>query len=222
MSDPHTSAAAENPALLNPATGAHTSPSLGSSLRSLSGKWGWIVALGALFIIAGTIALITVLPATVVSVLWVGAMMLVAGIGEVIAAFQFKDWGRFTLWLLLGAMYVAAGILTFMNPLLAAASLTLLLSIALIVGGIIRMWLAFNMKESQSWGWVMVSGVITLGLGIMILMRWPASSLYTLGIFLGVDMLFAGFGWVAAGLAIRRLTDGKFNGKTVDATATRT
>lgn len=183
--------------------------SLGSSIRTLSSKWGWIVALGAMYIIAGVIALITVVPATIVSVIWVGAMMLLAGIAEVFAAFQFKDWSRFILWFVLGLLYVGAGIITFMNPLLAAASLTLLLGIALVVSGCIRLWLAMKIRDTDAWSWVAFSGLITLALGVMILVRWPVSGLYVLGIFLGIDLLFAGFGWVRTGMAIHRLTDGK-------------
>lgn len=182
--------------------------SLGTSIRTLSHKWGWFVALGVLLIFAGTVALVTVVPATIVSVIWIGTMLFVIGIAEIVAAFRFKEWGRFALWLVLGLLYLAAGVMTFVNPLLAAASLTLLIGIALVAGGIVRGYIAYQMRDSNSWGWVALSGVITLLLGVMILMQWPASGLYVLGIFLGVDMLFAGFGWLSTGLAIRRLTDG--------------
>ncbi len=47
--------------------------------------------------------------------------------------------------------------------------------------------------------WVVVSGVITLLLGLIILIHWPVSSLYVLGIFLGVDLVFAGAGWIGLG-----------------------
>lgn len=183
--------------------------SLGASIRLLSSKWGWFVALGALFVITGALALVTVLPATLVSTVWIGAMLFVFGIGETIAAFQFKEWGRFFLWLVMGLVYIAAGVMTFINPVLAAISFTLIIAVALIVGGLIRIWLAFQMKEQRFWGFVAFSGAISLILGFMIIAQWPASGLYVLGIFLGVDLMFSGFGWISTGLAIRRLTDGK-------------
>ncbi len=52
--------------------------------------------------------------------------------------------------------------------------------------------------------WVVVSGVITLLLGLIILIHWPVSSLYVLGIFLGVDLVFAGAGWIGLGLGLRQ------------------
>ncbi len=65
------------------------------SLAPLHAKWGWIVALGIVYLVAGIIALGSVVIATVASVLVVGVMMFIAGVAEVINAFQVKTWGRF-------------------------------------------------------------------------------------------------------------------------------
>ena len=48
------------------------------------------------------------------------------------------------------------------------------------------------------------SGVITFLLGLLIVAKWPVSSLYVLGIFLGVDLVIAGAGWIGVGLGLRR------------------
>ncbi|AWM85319.1 HdeD family acid-resistance protein [Microvirga sp. 17 mud 1-3] len=175
-------------------------------LEPLRVKWGWIVALGVVFLIAGLIALGSVVMATVVSVAVVGAMMLLSGIAEIINAFGMKSWGKFFLWALLGALYVVAGIVTFQNPLLAATVLTLMLGVALIVSGFLRIFLATQMAEGAPWVWVALSGVITLLVGGMILARWPVSSLFVLGIFLGIDLVFAGIGWIGMGLALKHRT----------------
>ena len=173
-------------------------------IEPLRAKWGWIVALGVVYTIAGFIALGSVLMATVATVFIVGIMMLVAGIAEVINAFQMKSWGKFLLWVLLGALYIVAGILTFENPLLAAAFLTLLLACSLIVSGIMRIILGFSMKQGMPWVWVVLSGVVTLLLGLIILNHWPVSSLYILGLLLGIDLVFAGVSWIGIGLGLKR------------------
>jgi len=173
-------------------------------LAPLRAKCGWIIALGVVYVIAGLIALGSVVFATVVTVYIVGFMMLIAGIAEVINAFQIKSWGKFLLWLLLGALYIVAGFLTFENPLLAAAMLTLLLGVALLVSGIMRIILAFSMQEEAPWIWVALSGVITLLLGLIILVHWPVSGLYILGLFLGIDLVFAGASWIGIGFGLKR------------------
>jgi uncharacterized membrane protein HdeD (DUF308 family) len=174
-----------------------------SGLEPLRAKSGWITALGVVYIIAGLIALGSVVAATVASVFVVGIMMVIAGIAEVINAFQIKTWGKFILWLLLGALYIVAGFLAFDNPLLAAAVLTLFLGFALIASGIMRAVLAFSMQRTMPWIWVLLSGIITFLLGVIIVAHWPVSSLYILGLFLGIDLIIAGTGWVAIGLGLR-------------------
>ncbi|MBN9583367.1 MAG: HdeD family acid-resistance protein [Afipia sp.] len=175
-----------------------------AGLAPLRAKWGWIVALGVVYLIAGLIALGSVAMATVVSVYFVGVMMIVVGVAEVINAFQLKGWGKFLLWMLLGVLYIVAGFVAFENPLLTAALLTLILGASLVASGIMRIILAFSMKRETPWVWVLLSGLITLALGVMILARWPVSSLYILGLFLGVDLVMAGVGWIGLGFGLKR------------------
>ena len=177
-----------------------------SGLEPLRAKSGWIVALGIVYVIAGLVALGSVVMATVATVFLVGVMMLIAGAAEVINAFQIKTWGKFLLWILLGALYIVAGFVTFENPLLAAATLTLLLGIALLSSGIARIALAFSMKAATPWIWVLLSGVVTLLLGVVILAHWPVSGLYILGLFLGIDLVLAGASWIGIGLGLSRLS----------------
>lgn len=172
-------------------------------LDALRTKWGWIVALGIVYVIAGLLALASVAMATVVSVLVVGIMMVLSGVAEVVNAFQFKSWSKFLLWVALGLLYIVAGFIAFENPLLAAAVLTLLLGAALIASGIVRIVLAFSMKQGSPWIWVALSGLVTLLLGLVILGRWPVSSVYILGLFLGIDLVFAGMAWIGLGLGVK-------------------
>ena len=172
----------------------------------LRAKWGWIVALGLVYLIAGSVALGSVVLATVASVFLVGIMMIVAGIAEIINAFQLKGWSKFLIWVLLGALYIFAGFVTFENPLFAAAVLTLVLGAALVASGLVRIFLAFSMKRESSWIWLLLSSLVTMLLGLLILAHWPVSGVYVLGIFLGVDLMMAGATWIGLGLALHRST----------------
>ncbi|HEY4167330.1 MAG TPA: HdeD family acid-resistance protein [Reyranella sp.] len=183
-------------------TGPH---SLGEGMRALRPRWGWIVALGIISIIAGLIALAgDAMFATATAVYIVGFMMLFTGAMEIVAAFNAKDWSHRILWLLLGALYVFAGIICLQNPFAAATILTLLLGFALVIGGLVRIFLATRMRQGTPWGWVVFSGLISVFLGIIIVAHWPVSSFFVLGIFLGVDLIFIGSGWIAVGLALKR------------------
>jgi len=178
----------------------------GTDVAPLRAKWGWIVALGVVYVFAGFVALGSVVMATVASVLIVGVMMIVAGAAEIINAFQIKSWGKFLICALLGVLYIVAGFVTFENPLFAAVLLTLLLGASLVASGVVRLFLAFNMRREMPWIWVAFSAVITLLLGVLILARWPINSVYILGLFLGIDLVMAGAGWIGLGLGLHRVS----------------
>lgn len=175
-----------------------------STERKGRSVWGWWVALGVLFLIAGLLALGNLLIATVASVFFVGAMMILGGIAQIVFAFSYWGrWGRLILWLLLGLLYLAAGIVTFRNPALATAVLTLVLAAALIAVGILRLVAGFSFRPLKGWGWIVVSGVLTLILGGIIAFGWPVNSVWVLGVFLAIDLLFAGIAYVSLGAGIR-------------------
>lgn len=176
---------------------------VGPDIASLP-RWGWVFALGVVYLITGFVALGSVVLATVASVLLVGVMMIIAGVAEMINAFQVKTWGKFLLCALMGALYVVAGLVTFDNPALAAVLFTLTLGALLIVAGIMRLILAFSMKRAMPGFWLAISGVITLLVGSLIVARWPINSVYILGLFLGVDLIVAGTSWIGISFGLRR------------------
>lgn len=181
-------------------------PAVAPSSEPLRAKSGWIIALGVVYLIAGIVALSSVAFATAVTVFLVGVMMIVAGVAEVFNAFQLKSWGKFLLWMLLGALYVVAGILTLENPLLTAKLLTLLLGCFLLASGVTKIFLAFSMKAGTPWVVVVLSGLVTIVVGGVIIAAWPVSSLIVLGVFLAVDLISSGIGWLAIGLGLKART----------------
>jgi uncharacterized membrane protein HdeD (DUF308 family) len=63
--------------------------------------------------------------------------------------------------------------------------------------------LGFSMVEGMPWVGVVLSGVITFLLGLIIVIHWPVSGLYILGLFLAIDLIIAGASWIALGLGLR-------------------
>lgn len=164
----------------------------------------WFIALGVIVFLAGGLAAANLFAATVISVLFVGGMMIAGGILEIVHAFGIKSWGSFILWFLTGVLYTIAGILTFYNPLLATAILTLLIAISLIAAGVTRIWAGISQRHSRGWAWMVAAGILTLLVGLLIMLRWPVNSLWVLGIFLAVDLMFQGLAYITYGLGLRR------------------
>ena len=180
------------------------SHNLGAAMTHLKLRWGWLVGLGAVLVIAGVIALLSVVAATIVSVLWVGAMMIVAGVVEIVHGFRMKAFGRSLLWVAIGALYILGGVFAMTYPLIASTVLTLILGVALLIAGIIRLFLGWHLKAGQHGGLVIFSGIVTALLGLIILIQWPFSSLFALGIILGIDLIQAGMSWLNLGFFLKR------------------
>lgn len=164
----------------------------------------WFVVFGVIMLAAGVFAAGNLLMATFVSVLMVGAMMIVGGIGEIVHAFGVRTWGGFTLWLLTGILYAAAGLLTFYNPLLATAVITLMIAASLVAAGAVRIFAGFTQRGSSGWGWIIAGGIVTLLVGLVIMLRWPINSLWILGIFLAIDLMMQGLSYITYGLGFKR------------------
>lgn len=76
----------------------------GLGYTQVASKWGWFVALGLVLIAAGVFALGDVVAVTLVSVIFIGAMLLAGGIFQIIHAFMTKQWSGFLLNLLVGLL----------------------------------------------------------------------------------------------------------------------
>ena len=172
-------------------------------LAPLRRRWGWVLLAGIVYFVAGWIALGSVVLATAVTVYLVGFMMIVSGVGEIISAFRLSGWARSVLWVLIGILYVVAGIMAVRNSLLAAVILTLVLGWSLVASGIARLVVAFSLRQETSWGLLALSALVTIALGVILLIKWPTSSLFALGILMGVDLVMAGVGQIALAMELR-------------------
>jgi uncharacterized membrane protein HdeD (DUF308 family) len=183
----------------NVGTSAH---SLGEAMERLRGKWAAITAFGVLLVVLGVAALFFSLIATIVTVTLNGVLFLIAGAAEIGIGMHSRTWGRFFLWVIGGVLYVAAGLLCIVNPILASVALTLLLGAALIAAGLVRAYLAFQLPADHPRGLIFLAAAVTILLGLIIVSHWPLDSVYVLGTLLGVDLLFHGVGWVSFGMGL--------------------
>ena len=126
------------------------------------------------------------------------------GRGRAVEAFWCRCWSGFFLKLLSGVLSIVVGLLFLRAPLNAVAALTLLLACYLMVGGMFKIVAAASYRFA-AWGWSLAGGIIDMIIGLMIWQEWPASALWVIGLFVGIDLLFRRFNWIALGMALRSL-----------------
>jgi uncharacterized membrane protein HdeD (DUF308 family) len=174
------------------------------AMVSLKPRWSWIIAWGTAVAGMGLAALILVTSATIASVYTIAIFMILAGGGEIAAGLSAKTWGRFFLWIAGGLAYIVAASFALAQPLIAAAFFTLLLGIAMIATGSVRIYFAAHL-EAPLRRPVLFAGLLTLSIGVIIVAGWPADSFLILGVLLGLDLLFWGAAWIGLGLLLRGL-----------------
>ena len=177
----------------------------GLGFSGVAGKWGWFVALGLVLIVLGVIALGDVMAVTLVSVIFIGAMLLVGGIIQVIHAFMTKDWGAFLLNLLIGILSAIGGVLIMDEPVAGSIVITIFVAVAFVVGGILRAVLALRHQEVSGWWLFLIGGIVSVILGILLYATLPWSGLWVLGTLIGIELIVHGVTWLQFGFALRGL-----------------
>jgi uncharacterized membrane protein HdeD (DUF308 family) len=172
--------------------------------NQLKRNWGWLLALGILFVILGCIGLGMVVGLTLASMLFLGVILIIAGCSQFVDVFKAKEWEGVAWHAFIAALYIIGGCLVIYDPFLASALITALLASVLIIIGFTRFIMAVKLKGSPGWGWLLLAGVVAIALGVMILMQWPVSGLWVIGLFIAIEMLVDGWAYIFLALGLRR------------------
>jgi uncharacterized membrane protein HdeD (DUF308 family) len=166
-------------------------------------NWGWMLALGILFIVLGTIGLGYTFSLTLASVFFFGILLLVGGSMQLVHVFKCQGW-KCRLWhVLLALLYILVGAEIMAKPLAASMVITLLLAGGIAALGIVRIVMALQLRGTKNWGWLLLSGIISVLLGAVIAARWPVSGLWVIGLFVAIEMIMHGWSYVFVAMAAR-------------------
>ena len=164
-------------------------------------KW---LTLGLLTAVFGLLALGDAVAASVAVTLVTGILFVIAGAGQIIVGLGEPAGGHRIISVLLGIVMVLLGISFIKNPLEGTMSLALVVTILIAAGGIIRLFLAFAMRQTPYFWTGLLSGALSVLLAGYILANFAATSTALLGILLGIELLFSGAGMIAFALFLRR------------------
>lgn len=172
-------------------------------ITPLQERWLGLLGLGILLVILGTIALGLSVYTTLASVLVFGGFLIAGGILQLIHAFYWKTWRGFVVDFIIGILNTVVGGLLIARPAEGALSLTLLLAAFFLVSGFFKVGLALA-RRMEHYGWIIVSGIINIILGLLILAQWPSSGLWVIGAFIAIDLIFSGWSYIMLALYVNR------------------
>ncbi|WP_223763520.1 HdeD family acid-resistance protein [Corallococcus sp. AS-1-6] len=173
--------------------------------RGASAMWGAPFILGLLTAIAGVVLLGATFFTSMVTVFFVGMMLVIGGVLEIAAGIRSRKESHSAFWsfMLGGILTTVVGILTVMYPAAGLASLTLLIAGYFFASGLFHV-ITSVMDRYFQWGWDLAYGLISLVLGLGVMARWPASSVWLVGTLVGLAVFFRGISMMSGSLLLRR------------------
>lgn len=166
--------------------------------------WGWFLAFGIGVLVLGIAAVVRSFAATVVSMLFFGWLLVLASGIEIAQAVMVGHWAGFFQHLLAAILFGIAGLLIVTRPVISAEVMTMFMAMFFLVGGLFQI-VGSVAVALPGWGWQVADGLITVVLGLLVLAEWPASGLWVIGLFVGIDLIFYGCAWIALALGLRTM-----------------
>ena len=166
---------------------------------------GLATGMGILILVAGILALSTPSIAGLSVAILVGFMLIMGGVGQLYFAYETGS----GIWAYIGAALTAlAGAYLASNPAVAAATLSIILLVYLLASGVAEVLLALKMKPIDGWVWTLITGLLSIALGIMIWSQFPLSGPVAIGVLLGIKLCLSGLMLIMLGAGARRAAKG--------------
>ncbi|MBI1202056.1 MAG: HdeD family acid-resistance protein [Rhodopseudomonas sp.] len=191
-------------------TGSPTNPDIAKLERAVANAlhrhWKLYLAEGVLLLVLGVIAVIVPPLATLAVTILFGWLFLVSGVMGLLTSFWMRAAPGFWWSLISAAVAVLVGGMLLAQPVSGAISLTLLLIAFFAVEGVVSIMFALDHKRELSgqWGWMLASGLVDLVLGVILLAGLPGTSLWAIGLLVGINMVFGGIALIAMALHARK------------------
>ncbi|MFD7261471.1 HdeD family acid-resistance protein [Streptomyces sp. NPDC059874] len=170
----------------------------------MSRSFGWLALLGVFLVLAGLVGLVYTGLATLTSMFLFGWLLLIGGVVGLLQAVQSRHGNYFWLAVIVAAINLAAGFVVLRRPEASAEALTMFAALLFLTGGVFRLVGALVVRGAN-FGLSLVQGAFGVLLGVLILSSWPGSSLYVIGTFFSLALLFDGLSLVAQGMGARRI-----------------
>jgi uncharacterized membrane protein HdeD (DUF308 family) len=173
--------------------------------ETLRAHWRLFLFQGVIMIVIGVLAVAMPVLATIAVDIYVGWLFLISGMIGLVAMFSARNVPGF-LWTFVTALLsVAVGGLLLWRPIEGVLSLTIVLTAFFVVEGIFQATAALIYRDGipGSWGWLLASGLADLALATIIIMGWPGTVVWILGLLVGINLLTSGWAVVMVALGAR-------------------
>jgi uncharacterized membrane protein HdeD (DUF308 family) len=153
---------------------------------------------GTIFILLGLAGIIYPAFMSLTTLAFVSYLMIFAGImaGWMTWSSNKNDWAGW----LKSVLLVMVGLFMLFYPVQGVAAIGLLFAVYFLMDAFAGFGLAFSLKPQKIWWLWLINAITSLVLGILFIWGWPLSSLWLVGLFVGISLLFDGIALLSGGM----------------------
>jgi membrane protein HdeD len=166
-------------------------------------NWVLWLLIGIITVLGGIFALLNPFAATLAATTLAAWVFIIAGALQLLGIFQTEGWGARIWGLILALAFIWLGISILGNPLAGMMSLTIVAGIMFLATGIAKIIFAFRIRGSGYFIWALLSGLVSLILGVMVFTNFPYSAAVVLGVLLAVELISSGITLVTFALLLK-------------------
>jgi uncharacterized membrane protein HdeD (DUF308 family) len=176
--------------------------------EGLARTWKILRALGIVAICVGVVAIILPEIFALGVAIFIGIVLVVVSAVLAAAAFAAHGVGSFLARLAWAILTLVVGLWLILEPHNGTVSLTLVLGIYFLLMGLTRIAVAFLGRGQANAGWIGLSGLCGLIIGILVLAKFPSSADWAIGLLVGIDLIFAGWTLISVASVGREVSRG--------------
>ncbi|MEQ8825213.1 MAG: DUF308 domain-containing protein [Filomicrobium sp.] len=158
----------------------------------------WLIAVGIILMLTGIGAIAFPFAGVLAIDRIVATVFTISGLvylGHSIAVRRIRG---FAWELVLGILYLLAGLSLFARPIDSVVVLTAIIALSLIADGLFRTAVAITMRRGP-WGWFFASGIIAIILGLTIFALPAGNAVLMIAALVGLNLLASGMAYVMVG-----------------------
>jgi uncharacterized membrane protein HdeD (DUF308 family) len=172
-------------------------------IQETKNRSGWSIFVGVLSAALGLFLIAYPFATATITTVLLGWTLIFVGIAQFVFALHSQTPGNFFLKVLAGALYGITGFALAFVPLAGVEALTALLGVILLVQAGLATATAFQIRPLDGWGWFLFDAATSFFLGILILVKWPSSSVWAIGTLVGAAVLMGGISRTVVASKIR-------------------
>ena len=167
--------------------------------------WKAFLIEGILLVILGLAAMIVPPVASLAVTIFLGWMFLISGIAGLALTFWARQMPGFWWSLISAALAIGAGIILLARPVQGTLTLTIVVGAYFLAEGVVTIMYALEHRRelSERWSRMLFSGVLDILIAFIIITGLPGSAEWAIGLLVGINLLFGGASMIGVALAAR-------------------